>query len=98
MAQANRGTKRRCGQCGTAFYDLERSPIVCPKCQAEYVAQVRLPMRPPRTGVRREEAPLPVIDAVAPFDDEVAVESDEEVDEDEVIPADEDQDETELRD
>jgi uncharacterized protein (TIGR02300 family) len=26
------GTKRLCGNCGTKFYDLSKSPIVCPKC------------------------------------------------------------------
>jgi len=29
------GTKRRCISCGAKFYDLDRRPIVCPKCNAE---------------------------------------------------------------
>jgi uncharacterized protein (TIGR02300 family) len=28
------GTKRSCAQCGAKFYDLNQSPITCPKCGA----------------------------------------------------------------
>jgi uncharacterized protein (TIGR02300 family) len=33
-----RGTKRTCqnGECGARFYDLNRSPIVCPICGSKY--------------------------------------------------------------
>lgn len=35
----DRGTKRTCqnGECGARFYDLNRSPIVCPICGSKYV-------------------------------------------------------------
>jgi uncharacterized protein (TIGR02300 family) len=26
------GLKRTCGACDAKFYDLEKSPIICPKC------------------------------------------------------------------
>ncbi|MBX3513539.1 MAG: FYDLN acid domain-containing protein [Xanthobacteraceae bacterium] len=29
------GTKRRCLSCGAKFYDLDKRPVVCPKCDAE---------------------------------------------------------------
>jgi len=29
------GNKRTCLNCGTRFYDMQRSPIVCPKCGSE---------------------------------------------------------------
>ncbi|MBU1212778.1 MAG: TIGR02300 family protein [Alphaproteobacteria bacterium] len=34
-----RGTKRTCqnDDCGARFYDLNRDPILCPNCEAEYV-------------------------------------------------------------
>jgi uncharacterized protein (TIGR02300 family) len=34
-----RGTKRTCQnpECGSRFYDLNRSPITCPICQSSYV-------------------------------------------------------------
>ena len=34
MAKPELGTKRSCAQCGAKFYDLNHSPITCPKCGA----------------------------------------------------------------
>jgi uncharacterized protein (TIGR02300 family) len=35
----DRGTKRTCqnSECGSRFYDLNRSPITCPICGSAYV-------------------------------------------------------------
>ena len=32
MARPELGTKRVCAECGAKYYDLNRDPIVCPKC------------------------------------------------------------------
>lgn len=32
MAKADLGTKRQCPNCGAKYYDLNKSPAVCPKC------------------------------------------------------------------
>jgi len=32
VAKPELGTKRLCGNCSAKFYDLNKSPIVCPKC------------------------------------------------------------------
>lgn len=74
MTSANRGTKRRCAHCGATFYDLDRSPVVCPKCHTPYVEAPRVPTRP--AGRARAE-PVP---ALEPADDEMAA-----FDEDEVL-------------
>ncbi len=37
MAKPELGTKRLCGNCGTKFYDLSKSPIICPKCATVFV-------------------------------------------------------------
>ena len=34
MAKPELGTKRLCASCSAKFYDLGKSPIVCPKCHA----------------------------------------------------------------
>lgn len=39
--KAARGTKRLCLECETRFYDLGRSPIICPSCTAEFVPVTR---------------------------------------------------------
>jgi uncharacterized protein (TIGR02300 family) len=36
MAKADLGTKRACLSCGMRFYDLKRSPILCPGCGTEF--------------------------------------------------------------
>ena len=35
MAKAELGQKRICVSCSTRFYDLTKSPAVCPKCGTE---------------------------------------------------------------
>ncbi|TLG73707.1 TIGR02300 family protein [Methylocystis sp. B8] len=47
MVKAELGAKRRCLQCETLFFDLNRAPPACPKCQAIFVV-IELPRSPPR--------------------------------------------------
>lgn len=35
MAKPELGTKRVCVSCGARFYDLTKTPAVCPKCSTE---------------------------------------------------------------
>lgn len=30
------GTKRTCQSCGAPFYDMRRTPIICPKCKTAF--------------------------------------------------------------
>ncbi len=56
------GTKRVCVACSTRFYDLGRSPAICPKCGTEQpVEQPRL-RRPPGNAPeeKRPKKPVPV--------------------------------------
>ena len=55
MSKPARGAKRVCQSCGARFYDLGRSPIVCPVCQTVYQ------VTPPTT--RRAERQAPVVEA-----------------------------------
>ena len=36
MVKASWGTKRTCQNCAARFYDLNKSPIKCPKCGREH--------------------------------------------------------------
>lgn len=36
MAKAELGTKRRCLSCAASFFDLNRTPVLCPKCGAAF--------------------------------------------------------------
>ena len=53
MAEASFGIKQTCTACNARFYDLNKSPIICPICEVVYVAPVkavRRPRRAPRSG------------------------------------------------
>lgn len=69
MSKPARGIKRVCQSCGARFYDLGRTPIVCPSCQAVY--QVTQP-----TSRRGERAPVPEVrEKVEPEVEAVALET-----------------------
>ena len=36
MAKPEWGVKRICSSCNTKYYDLNKSPIICPSCGAEF--------------------------------------------------------------
>ncbi|MEI8152690.1 MAG: TIGR02300 family protein [Hyphomicrobiales bacterium] len=40
MAKPELGTKRLCANCGAKFYDLSKTPIICPKCETVFVIPV----------------------------------------------------------
>ena len=68
MSKPARGIKRVCQSCGARFYDLGRTPILCPSCQAVY--QVTQP-----TSRRGERAPVPEVrEKVVPKVEAVALE------------------------
>ena len=63
MAKPELGTKRLCGNCSTKFYDLSKTPIVCPKCRTVLeLAAVTSRARPEAVrpaAVADEEAVVP---------------------------------------
>ncbi|HLQ90440.1 MAG TPA: TIGR02300 family protein, partial [Xanthobacteraceae bacterium] len=53
MAKPELGTKRLCGSCAAKFYDLSKTPIVCPKCNTVLeLAAVTSRGRPDGAGAR----------------------------------------------
>lgn len=73
MAKTEWGTKRLCSSCGSRFYDLSRTPIVCPKCGAAYEGEVTFKSR--RSSAVVDKIPLApkVVDVVSDIDDALIV-------------------------
>jgi len=61
VAKPELGIKRQCANCGAKFYDLGKTPIVCPKCGTvhEVTAAAR---RTAAKSVQVEEEAAPVAD------------------------------------
>ncbi len=55
MAKAEWGVKRACLSCGARFYDMQKSPIVCPSCETVFDPEAIF--RPRRN--RPADAPAP---------------------------------------
>ena len=68
MAKPDLGTKRLCGSCGAKFYDLSKTPIVCPKCETVFVvAPVSSRSRPePAAAAAARAAAVAEPEVVAP--------------------------------
>ncbi|MBI5311609.1 MAG: TIGR02300 family protein [Methylocystis sp.] len=82
MAKAELGVKRRCLTCATAFYDLNRLPIVCPKCAAAFqvVEVLRSAARRPAYHSATFARSAPVAPVIEPIVDDVLLSADEEED------------------
>jgi uncharacterized protein (TIGR02300 family) len=53
MTKPELGTKRRCNTCETKFFDLNKDPIVCPKCAAVFAPPQSDPIRSRRPSDRQ---------------------------------------------
>lgn len=59
MAKAEWGAKRACQSCGAKYYDMQRSPIVCPKCGTQFDPDALLKSRRVRSSAAKPEAAKP---------------------------------------
>ena len=65
-----RGLKRICMGCGMRFYDLNKRPIICPGCKAEFMIEVKTKGR--KTRIANDEVVVAKVAVV-----EVAKETEE---------------------
>jgi uncharacterized protein (TIGR02300 family) len=54
------GVKRDCPNCGARFYDLNKEPAHCPKCDHDFIPEALLKPRRQRVEETSEEAAKPV--------------------------------------
>ncbi len=83
MAKPEWGAKRICHNCGARYYDLQRDPIICPKCGTEYDPEAFLKSRRSRSIIVDE--PVEKVRAVKDDDSDALdeTETEEEAGEDE---------------
>ena len=63
MVKPELGQKRICVSCSTRFYDLAKTPAVCPKCGTEQpVEQPRAPRRGGNVADERKVKKAPVLE------------------------------------
>ena len=97
MGRPELGAKCTCASCAQRFYDLNRSPAVCPKCgtpQPPVVARAVRPARPHSAGAHMSRRATPVTaeedaEPLAAVEDDVDEDGDDDADVPE-IEADED--------
>jgi uncharacterized protein (TIGR02300 family) len=77
LVKADLGTKRGCPSCNARFYDLEKRPIVCPKCDFSYEPESLFKQR------RRQPEPASVVRAADSEDEEDEDEENEDAESDE---------------
>ena len=82
MAKPELGTKRVCVACGTRFYDLTKSPAVCPKCGTEQPLDVPRPRRPSGNVAEEKRVKKPV---PAPEEADAEVEGVEDAEDEDVL-------------
>lgn len=57
MAKPEWGLKRTCLSCGAKFYDLQRDPVNCPKCDAKFDPEAAIKLKRGRTVVSESSKP-----------------------------------------
>ena len=92
MAHKNLGRKRRCASCGIKFYDLTKTPAVCPACGTEFDPEVLLKSRRGRAAAKVDEVRTPAKEEDVNDDDvvEKAENVEFENDDDEVLASESD--------
>jgi len=94
VAKIELGTKRQCQNCSAKFFDLNKDPIVCPKCGTIFQgAAARAQRAPQKDEEEEEEAVAPAgielvsLEEADAGDEKVAVVADDdiEVEDDEAV-------------
>ena len=78
MAKPEWGTKRLCTGCGDRFYDLQRDPIVCPKCGVVFDPEQVTRLKRARNAPPPDPKPKPAVVAANDDDAEASADDDAE--------------------
>ena len=87
----SKGLKRICMNCGMRFYDLDKSPIICPSCETEFTGEEKVKARRGRVAAVPEE-PVKEAPKVVPEEEDDVDEDDDDDDDEETLTIDSDPD------
>jgi uncharacterized protein (TIGR02300 family) len=59
VAKTELGAKRQCQNCGAKFFDLNKDPIVCPKCGTIFQGAARVERAAAKVEVEEDEVAAP---------------------------------------
>ncbi len=81
MAKPEWGKKRICPACNTKYYDLKKSPIICPSCGTEFDPDIYLKSRKgktlsPKNALESNEDISNIVDIEIETDEEVVSDDD----------------------
>jgi len=78
VAKPELGSKRQCQSCAAKFFDMNRDPIICPKCGATFQAAA-VTRAAPRAAVADDEADVDVAGPEIVSLDEAAADEEKDV-------------------
>ena len=84
MNNSIKGEKHHCSNCGAKFFDLNKKPIICPKCNTEVLDKLNIRSKPFISDPKTNE---PIVDNSATENLEVI---EEDIDNDELEEDDDD--------
>lgn len=85
MLLPERGAKRICGSCGIKFYDMNKSPILCPKCGTEHDPLAGLKLKRSSVPANEPAKARPSAKPAVVADDDDLDDDDDEDEEDESL-------------
>ena len=56
MNNSIKGEKHHCSNCGAKFFDLNKQPIICPKCNTEVIDKSVVKMKPIISNHEKEKS------------------------------------------
>lgn len=59
MNNSIKGEKHHCSNCGAKFFDLNKKPIICPKCNTEVLDKLNIRSKPVISDHKTNE---PIVD------------------------------------
>ncbi len=95
MGKVDLGEKLTCSSCGARFYDLNKTPALCPKCGAENKRPKVTKSKKVEAAPKPEKAtPKPADSTAGAGDDDIEDLEDDE--EDDLIPGDDDEEDDDV--